>query len=220
MKKKPYLKEQSIKENQSLEKSLSEKIHEYNLALEKVSQGEQKLSLLNTASNQQIEALQKIMSDHQDNMIKQLENQHSIQIAQYQEAQLMLKDLMEIQRHQWIQQLDAEKTAHKKLQLENNKISQLLNKTTQALVALEEKSTQYETLMEIQQLQANLLSSLSEEVHNLEKTVSLDKISAVFEHKTKGVFHHISGTLQTHFQQQNEWLRNILKNPAEIESSI
>ena len=74
--------------------------------------------------------------------------------------------------------------------------------------------------MEIQQLQANLLSSLSEEVHNLEKTVSLDKIAALFEHKTKGVSHHISGTLQTHFQKQNEWLMNIVKYPEKTESTV
>ncbi len=197
-------------ENKQLEKKLSEKTHEQALTLERLQQGEKKIELLIDAAEKQVQTITQTMTTHQENLMKQVEAQHQAQISQYQEAQLTLKDLMETQRHQWIKQLDAEKTAHKKVQLENNKIAQLLEQSTQEIMTLKEKSIQYETLMEIQQLQANLLSSLSEEVHNLEKTISLDKIAAIFENKTKGVSHHLSGALQTHFQKQNEWLQNLL----------
>lgn len=206
-------------ENQQLDNSLFEKMHEHALTLEKVLQGEKQLALMAETSEKQIALLKQTMVNHQENLIEHLKEQHHAQIMQYQETQLTLKDLMETQRHQWMKQLDAEKTAYKKLQLETNKITQLLDKSTQELVILQEKSIQYETLMELQKLQENLLSTLSAKVHNLERNISLDKISALFEDNTKGVSHHLSGVLQAHFQEQNEWLRNIVKYPIETESS-
>ena len=202
-------------QNLNLEKQASKHQHQYALALEKIEQGEKQLTLLADASVKELESLKKTLLDQQEKMVKQLEQQHTAQIVQYREAQSALRDLMEAQRHQWMQQLDAEKTAHKKLQVEHLRISQLLERANVELTAMQEKHIQYETLIEIQQLQNNLLSTLTEEVHHLEKNIALDKITALFEHKTKGIAHQMEEALKMHFEQQNEWLMTLMKRSTE-----
>ena len=198
--------------NQDLENNLTENQHAHALLLEKLAQESQKVTLLQQAHTQEIDSLTRCMTAHQEKCLQQLDHQHGIQIEQSKAAQATVKDLMEQQRHQWIQQLDNEKTAYKKLQAEHLKTSQLLEKRTTELLALQDKSDGYEALLKVQSQQVSSLEELSRKIHHVAQSLSSDTIATLIHQNNEGMFQSINDILNREFQAQKEHVFNLFKD--------
>lgn len=196
---------------QGVQGALEHEQHDKALCLERFRQFEAQHEQLMQEADKKLALVQTTAQHDYQALLENLEKRHIAQAAQYQEEQKGLRDLMESQRHQWVALLDAAKTENQKLLAQNQKLDKAFEQQQILRQQFEERMEQYEALLELQDLQASLLRTVSEDVKNLEKGYALDKLQLLLEEQTQLVSKHLQSYIQAQFQQQNELLLHYVK---------